>query len=166
MAPKTDRTTRIPSGVAPPVTTNHAAKGSVSVNLRNTGNFEMDLGGCADVVGGDLVGALVLITCMVWGVHNLQGVGCLGDVTPMQNSKKSFDDEEGVGIPGRRGGGLWAFEHNHLGVGPSKTIITVRRMTLKGGRVLDLRRQSSPTPPRATPPPPARGNTLEAEGTP
>ena len=31
---------RIPSGVASPVTTNHAAKGSVSVNLRNGGNFK------------------------------------------------------------------------------------------------------------------------------
>ena len=32
MAPRTDRTTRIPSGVASPVATNHAAKGSVFVN--------------------------------------------------------------------------------------------------------------------------------------
>ena len=31
--------TRIPSGVASPVTTNHAAKGSVFVNLRNAGNL-------------------------------------------------------------------------------------------------------------------------------
>ena len=29
------------SGVASPVTTNHAAKGSVFVNLRNPGNLEM-----------------------------------------------------------------------------------------------------------------------------
>ena len=34
-APRTDRTTRIPSGVTSPVTTNHAAKGSVFVDLRN-----------------------------------------------------------------------------------------------------------------------------------
>jgi len=40
MAPKTDRTTRISSGVASPVITNHAAKGSVFVNLRNTGNLK------------------------------------------------------------------------------------------------------------------------------
>ena len=40
LAPKTDRTTRIPSGVAFPVTTNHAAKGSVFINLRNTGNLK------------------------------------------------------------------------------------------------------------------------------
>jgi len=40
MAPRTDRTTRIPSGVASPVTTNHAAKGSVFVSLRNTGNLK------------------------------------------------------------------------------------------------------------------------------
>ena len=40
MVPRTDRTTRIPSGVASPVTTNHAAKMSVFVNLRNTGNFK------------------------------------------------------------------------------------------------------------------------------
>ena len=39
MAPRTDRMTRIPSGVASRVTTNHAAKGSVFVKLRNAGNF-------------------------------------------------------------------------------------------------------------------------------
>ena len=39
MAPRTDRTTRIPSGVASPVTTSHAAKGSVLVNLRNGCNL-------------------------------------------------------------------------------------------------------------------------------
>ena len=39
MAPRTDRTTRIPFGVASSVTTNHAAKGSVFVNIRNAGNF-------------------------------------------------------------------------------------------------------------------------------
>jgi len=43
MAPRTDRTTRIPSGVASPVTTNHAAKGSVFVNLRNVGNLPLAL---------------------------------------------------------------------------------------------------------------------------
>jgi len=43
MAPRTDRTTRIPSGVASPVTTNHAAKGSVFVNLRNDGNLKMQV---------------------------------------------------------------------------------------------------------------------------
>ena len=32
MAPRTDHTTRIPSGIASPVTRNHAAKGSVFVN--------------------------------------------------------------------------------------------------------------------------------------
>ena len=36
MAPRTDRTT----GVASPLSTNHAAKGSVFVNLGETGNFE------------------------------------------------------------------------------------------------------------------------------
>jgi len=35
VAPRIDRTTRIPSGVASPVTTKHAAKGSVFVNLKN-----------------------------------------------------------------------------------------------------------------------------------
>ena len=40
MAPRTDRTKRIPSGVASPVTTSHAAKGSVFVNLRNGGNLQ------------------------------------------------------------------------------------------------------------------------------
>ena len=35
MAPRSDRTTRIPSVVASPVTTNRAAKGSVFVNLSN-----------------------------------------------------------------------------------------------------------------------------------
>ena len=40
MAPRTDRTTRIPSAVASPVTTNHAAKGSVFVNLTSPGNFK------------------------------------------------------------------------------------------------------------------------------
>ena len=39
MAPRTNRTTRIPSGVASPVATNHAADGSVFVNLRDTGNL-------------------------------------------------------------------------------------------------------------------------------
>jgi hypothetical protein len=37
MAPITDRTTRTPSGVASPVTTKHAAEGSVFVDLRNAG---------------------------------------------------------------------------------------------------------------------------------
>ena len=41
MAPRTDRTTRIPSGVASPVTTHHAAKGSVFVSLRNGGNLKI-----------------------------------------------------------------------------------------------------------------------------
>ena len=41
MAPRTDRTTRIPSGVTSPVTTNHAAKGSVFVNLRNASNLKI-----------------------------------------------------------------------------------------------------------------------------
>ena len=39
IAPRTDRTTRIPSGVATPVTTNHAPKESVFVNLRNAGTL-------------------------------------------------------------------------------------------------------------------------------
>jgi hypothetical protein len=42
MAPRTDRTTRIPSGVASSVTTKHAAKGSVFVNLRNAGNSKIE----------------------------------------------------------------------------------------------------------------------------
>ena len=41
MAPITDR---IPSGVASPVTTNHAATGSVFVNLRNDGNLNIGPG--------------------------------------------------------------------------------------------------------------------------
>ena len=41
MAPRTDRTTRIPTGVASPVTTNHAARGSMLVNLRNGGNLQV-----------------------------------------------------------------------------------------------------------------------------
>ena len=44
MAPRTDRTTRIPSGVASPVTANHAAKESVFVDLRNAGNLEVVAG--------------------------------------------------------------------------------------------------------------------------
>ena len=40
MAPRTDRTTRIPSAVASPVTTNHAAKRSVFVNLPRPGNLK------------------------------------------------------------------------------------------------------------------------------
>jgi hypothetical protein len=40
MAPRTDRTTRIPSGVASPVATNHRAKGFVFVRLKNGGNFQ------------------------------------------------------------------------------------------------------------------------------
>ena len=39
MAPITDHTTRIPSGVASRATTNHAANGSVFVNLRNFGDW-------------------------------------------------------------------------------------------------------------------------------
>ena len=42
MAPRTDRVTRIPSGVASPVTTNRAEKGSVCVSLRNSGNLKID----------------------------------------------------------------------------------------------------------------------------
>ena len=41
MAPRTDRTTRIPSGVVFPVTTNHAAKGSVFVNLKARGKGDL-----------------------------------------------------------------------------------------------------------------------------
>jgi len=40
MASRTDRTMRIPSGVASPLTTNHAAKRSVFVNLRSAGNLK------------------------------------------------------------------------------------------------------------------------------
>ena len=40
MASRIDRTTRIPSGVASPVTTDHAAKVSVLVNLRYVGNLK------------------------------------------------------------------------------------------------------------------------------
>ena len=39
MAPRTDHTARIPSGVASPATT----RGSVIVNLRNTGNLRIGL---------------------------------------------------------------------------------------------------------------------------
>ena len=35
MAPRTDRTTRIPSGVASPITTNHQQKGPCFVNFKN-----------------------------------------------------------------------------------------------------------------------------------
>ena len=41
MVPKIDRTTRILSGVASPVTTNHAVKGSMFVKLKNTGNLKI-----------------------------------------------------------------------------------------------------------------------------
>ena len=40
MAPRTNRTTRIPSGVTSPITTKHAAKGSLFVDLRNTDNLK------------------------------------------------------------------------------------------------------------------------------
>jgi len=40
MAPRTDRTTRVLSGVASPLTSNHAAKGSVFVDLRNADNLQ------------------------------------------------------------------------------------------------------------------------------
>ena len=43
MAPRTDHTARIPSGVAFPVATNHAAKGFMFVNLRNAGNLKNGL---------------------------------------------------------------------------------------------------------------------------
>ena len=39
MAPRTDRTTRISFAVASPVTTNHAVKGYVFVNLTRAGNL-------------------------------------------------------------------------------------------------------------------------------
>ena len=39
MAPGSDRTTRIPPGVASPLMTNDAAKGSVFVNVRSAGNL-------------------------------------------------------------------------------------------------------------------------------
>ena len=38
---RSDRTTRIPSGVASPVTTNHASRGSVFGKLRNAGNLKI-----------------------------------------------------------------------------------------------------------------------------
>ena len=58
MAPRTDRTTPvgcrvrypIPSDVASPVTTNHAAKGSVFVNLRNAGNLKIGPNQVLDIV--------------------------------------------------------------------------------------------------------------------
>ena len=40
MAPRTDCTTRMPSGVTSPVTTNHVTKQCVFVHLRNTGNLK------------------------------------------------------------------------------------------------------------------------------
>ena len=46
MAPRTDRTTRVLSGVASPVTTNHAAKGSVFVKRQQLKNWPT-LGRCA-----------------------------------------------------------------------------------------------------------------------
>ena len=62
MAPRTDRTTRIPSGVACPLTTNHAAKWSVFVDLRNTGNLTnwhtCCLAGAATTTGEAHAGAL------------------------------------------------------------------------------------------------------------
>ena len=69
MAPSTDHTTRIPSGVASPVTTNHAAKGSVFVNLRNTGNLKIGFG-----VWGQDRSDLQRLANRVPGV----GVECLG----------------------------------------------------------------------------------------
>ena len=39
MAPRTDRTTRIPSGVASPISTSHEANGCMFVNLKNTSNL-------------------------------------------------------------------------------------------------------------------------------
>ena len=41
MAPITDPTTRIASAVASPVTTHHAAKGSVFVDLRKAGDLKI-----------------------------------------------------------------------------------------------------------------------------
>ena len=41
MAPRTDRMTRIPSGAASPITTNHAAIGSVFVDLSSAGNLKI-----------------------------------------------------------------------------------------------------------------------------
>ena len=37
--PRTDHTTRIPSGVASPFSTSHEANGCMFVNLRNAGNL-------------------------------------------------------------------------------------------------------------------------------
>jgi hypothetical protein len=45
MSPITDRTMRIPSGVASPITTNHAVTGSVFVKLTNPGNLKIGLQG-------------------------------------------------------------------------------------------------------------------------
>ena len=58
---RTDRPTRIPSSVASPVTTHHAAKGSVFVNLRNGGNLknwrkQPGVGGAAFEAGVQLRG--------------------------------------------------------------------------------------------------------------
>ena len=41
MAPRTDRTTRVPSSVEYPVAANHAAEGPVFINLRNAGNLKI-----------------------------------------------------------------------------------------------------------------------------
>ena len=46
MAPRTDHTTRVPSSVASSVTTNHAAKGSVFVDLKNAGNAKKHEDAC------------------------------------------------------------------------------------------------------------------------
>ena len=58
MAPRNDRTTRIPSSVVSPVTTNHAAKGSVFVNSRNAGNLKTGSPG-SDKAEGDRMVALL-----------------------------------------------------------------------------------------------------------
>ena len=76
MAPRTDRTTRIPPGVASPVSTNHAAKGSAFCHLRNTGNLKNWPAPDPGVRLDCLICAISGLDCLICAISGLDCLIC------------------------------------------------------------------------------------------
>ena len=119
------RTTRFPSSVATPVTTSYAAKASVFVNLRNTGNLKSHL-----VVESGLARAVALHL----------------DVPPHVRQLEEGKPRLGVAVGGS-GVSVWGFRFRSQGPEVRATACAPRRITRRIiklravpiGTVLDLR---------------------------
>ena len=98
MAPRTDRTARIPSGVASPVATSHAAKGSVFVDLTNTGNLRKypwrQVNGRVGMVPANVVRMIHPEKKSAWGM-NYTGNGMSNK---QLNSYMMMEALDGVGL--------------------------------------------------------------------